>query len=109
MSDTLIGIIASFFREDPKEVIWLFIEDSPEDLTGAHALEDGDRLTVFGRDGDAVFDGLIDCDYGGSELTVKGFRVSWLQRGYDPDAWIGLFMTGKEKPYRAELIKRTLH
>lgn len=109
MPKTLFGTIASFFREDPREVVWLFVEDDPEDLTSAHLLEDGDRLTIFGRDGGVVFDGLVDCEYLGEGNLVEGFSVKWVQRGWQPDAWRKLFMTGKEKPFRAELIKRTLH
>ncbi len=109
MPERLFGSLTSFCTSDPEAVIWLFVSDDFDSLDAAHLLEDGDMLTVFDHEGDIVFNGLIECDYGDGHLRAGGYAANWIQKGWKPEDWAGLFMTGKERPYRAELCKRTLH
>ncbi|MEA3249422.1 MAG: hypothetical protein U9Q03_03630 [Patescibacteria group bacterium] len=94
---------------DPNEMLWLLVEDDMSSLAGVHLLDDGDFLTVFDEDDEVVFNGLIEYDFLGECVRSLGLRVKWIQRDWDPDDWGRLFMTGQERPYRAELRKRTIH
>ncbi len=112
----LEGIIDSYFETGCEGLEWMFFEDGKVGWDAFKMLEEGDKLTITGGDGAVLFDGLIDPDWevgykeyplnpGAGQPCALGYWIHWTQRGWEPDAWAGLFI-GREPKLRATLIKK---
>lgn len=109
MPDVLTGTLSFFSGKDSDVMLWLFIKDDAESLESVRLIKEGDWLTIFTEEGGVLFNEMVECDLSEEKRRAIGFRVCWTQKGWEPDDWARLFIRGKEKPFRAELRKRTLH
>lgn len=117
------GVLEPFFETGCEGIIWSVVEDGKEGFAGLNIIEEGDRLKIYGENGEVIFDGIIECDRlsgwteyplnpGHGQPSALGYWIHWTQRGWRPDDWAKLFfyqyLPGNENkiPLRAELKKK---
>ena len=115
------GRLYPYFETGTEGIVWALIEDGKTEFYDALVtIEEGDHLVVYGEDNSVLFDGdiMMDTETGWREYpqnpghgqqAALGCWIHWIQRGWEPDAWAGLFLRGKKNPLRCELIKRIKH
>ena len=131
----LKGYINEFFETGCEGVMWYFFEDDKGWPDCIQELNNGDRLKVFGENGEILFDDIIEHDREAGwqpyfhvvrkykkkkksyprdsahgQPCALGYWIHWTQKGWEPDEWAKLFFHlylkgSNNKPLRAELIK----
>lgn len=97
-------------------IIWVMeADDKSVGWNGTIFIQRDDHLKVFNEKNEVVFDGKITLDTktgweeyqhnpGHGQQVALGFRVHWIQEGWQPDDWARLFIRNKDEPeLRAEL------
>jgi hypothetical protein len=111
------GVLEAWIETGTEGAVWTLAEDGPGDsYARMRPIETGDHLTVWLPDGRTVFEGVAAPDRragwqeyplnpGHGQAAALGLWIHWTQRGWDPDAWAGLFLL-HDPPLRARLVKR---
>lgn len=107
------GALEAFFETGTEGVIWSLFEDEKEGYEGLHCLNDGDILSVWGKDGKILWQGAVELEwkrryrpypsnpkYGQQEIF--GMWVRGFQKGLTPTKWAKMFF----EKNRAELIPK---
>lgn len=108
------GTLYGWFETGTEGVIWILLKDGEEGYDAFCSIDEGDRITVFNEDNTILYQGIIDPDEetgwaeyplnpGNGQQVALGMWVHWIQAGFNPDDWAGLFF--HNPPLRAEIIK----
>jgi hypothetical protein len=93
------GRLKVFAEARAEGLVWAACEDGKRGCEGLNLLRPGDHLTIFGHDGEVLFQGPIDPD-----REIKSHW--WTQRGWKPEDWVELFF--QPVPYRVLLLKKNV-
>ena len=113
---TIKGCLDIFFETGTEGLIWI-LDDGRKNqgYEAIHLIEEGDHLTVFDENDKKIFDDKIVCDTETGKIprptnpqfkqqSALGYWIHWVQEGWEPDEWAGLFI--REDMLRAELTKK---
>lgn len=99
----ILGQLNPFFETGTEGVVWSVVDDGLPGFDGLFPLSNGDRLIVYGAEGEVVWEGTISLEYTSrqqpfphdpskSQQQVAGLWVNGLQRDVDPDTWAQWFI-----------------
>ena len=116
MKTIIKGCIDYLAEAGPGGLVWV-LDDGRENqgYDGIFLIEEGDHLTVFDKNNKKIFDDKIVCGRETRKIPIPtdpkfkqqaalGYGVRWIQEGWEPDDWAGLFV--RDKKFRAELTKK---
>lgn len=98
----LSGVLDAFWETGTEGVIWSVAVDGYEGYDSLFCLKDGDGLKIYGKDGEAVWTGVVKLEwkrnwqpfpmnpqYG--QQAVLGYWVHGLQEDVEPEIWVRWF------------------
>jgi hypothetical protein len=100
------GTATVFIERESHRLVWVAQPHGEPDVSHAKLIKQGDFLVVKDQTGKTLFEGDIDPSYSllspvytltaipGHPIPDRGFEVSWHQKGWEPNAWANLFISG---------------
>ncbi|MBR9910586.1 MAG: hypothetical protein GYB33_09575 [Gammaproteobacteria bacterium] len=104
MTTAYEGNLFGWFETGLEGFVWALDRDNFEGYDALVILEAGDKLTIFNKDGEPVYTGVIepDCDIGLKERptghkqpSALGCWIHWTQKGFAADDWANFFISEK--------------
>lgn len=98
------GTLYGWFETGTEGVIWILLKNGEEGYDAFCSIEEGDHITIFNEDDTVLYQGVIQKDEEtgwtkyprnpdpelGQQVAL-GMWVHWIQAGFKPDDWAGLF------------------
>lgn len=98
------GKLFGWFETGLEGVIWALEQEEIAGYDGLFIIEEGDHLVISSPTGEVLFDGYIvaDVEIGKKQRPfskinqpqAKGLWIHWTQKGFSPDKWAELFISG---------------
>ena len=97
---------------------WALQDDRhPQSYEGLYTIDEGDHLTILGRNKQVLWSGIItkDTETGAVprpgnpdyiQQVALGWWVHWIQKGFEPNSWADYFDRASEDAYRGILVKK---